>query len=496
MTDFKPNKYQERIFDFVKNGEGNCIVEAVPGSGKTTVIVKASELIPKGQSIVFLCFNTEIRDELQERLPRGIKASTLHQLGKRMFYMNGYGEHTVKKDKLASLVDYRIRNYDEKEQKLLGQFLMDIVPKVKNSLCNINKEEISRLPSSYFNITDEQVMLVKDILNKSIDTMKDIDFDDMIWLPIKMGFEFPDNRKYDWVMIDELQDISKVQFELIKKICNDNTRIIGVGDTNQCVYQFRCADSSSMNNFRNHFNTKEFPLSISYRCPKNVVKLASEIFPQIEASDDAIDGFVNDISEDKMVSVVKQGDMILCRTNAPLVKILFALIRRGKKARIKGRSSALIQIRSYIDSCRPKNIDDLNTSIRSTRNNATNELELISKQKKYNEHDYRKRRKLASLIDLCDTVSYFSREFDSIFALRSKLDDFFTDEKEDITLSTIHKVKGLEADRVFIYRYDLMPHPFAESVEEFVEETNIEYVAITRSKNELYFISENNENKY
>jgi superfamily I DNA/RNA helicase len=69
------------------------------------------------------------------------------------------------------------------------------------------------------------------------------------------------------------------------------------------------------------------------------------------------------------------------------------------------------------------------------------------------------------------------------------------DKKEDlerqfVTLSTIHKVKGLERKRVFILRPDLVPHPLAETPPALEQEFNLRYVAITRSQSELYFVGE------
>lgn len=56
-------------------------------------------------------------------------------------------------------------------------------------------------------------------------------------------------------------------------------------------------------------------------------------------------------------------------------------------------------------------------------------------------------------------------------------------------LSTIHKAKGLEAERVFILKPDLMPHPKAKRGWEIDQENNLRYVAITRSKRELYLVN-------
>ena len=54
---FKPSKYQQAIYDFITDGEGNTVIDAVAGSGKSTTIVNALNIIPQDRKILFLAFN-------------------------------------------------------------------------------------------------------------------------------------------------------------------------------------------------------------------------------------------------------------------------------------------------------------------------------------------------------------------------------------------------------------------------------------------------------
>src|SRR6185437_9136847 len=88
---FTPSKYQEAIFSFIETGNGHAVVDAVPGSGKTTTLLLASDLLPKTAKAIFLAFNKHIADELSGKLAeRGapMVASTIHSMGKR-FLGNG-----------------------------------------------------------------------------------------------------------------------------------------------------------------------------------------------------------------------------------------------------------------------------------------------------------------------------------------------------------------------------------------------------------------------
>jgi superfamily I DNA/RNA helicase len=76
----------------------------------------------------------------------------------------------------------------------------------------------------------------------------------------------------------------------------------------------------------------------------------------------------------------------------------------------------------------------------------------------------------------------------TIRELQDKIDAIFSDDAEGVVFSSIHKAKGLEAERVFILHPELMPHPMAKQDWEQVQERNIEYVAITRTLSELIYV--------
>src|SRR4028119_587099 len=78
---FMPSTYQKAIFEWLAEGTGSCVVAAVPGSGKTTTLIKGANYIPNYLKSRFLAFNKHIAQELQGKLPRHIKSSTIHSLG-------------------------------------------------------------------------------------------------------------------------------------------------------------------------------------------------------------------------------------------------------------------------------------------------------------------------------------------------------------------------------------------------------------------------------
>ncbi len=97
-----PSRYQEAIYAWVRTGHGDALVDAVPGSGKTTTLVEAAALID-GDGL-FVAFNKHIADELRGRLPAAMDASTIHSLGLSTLRAAGLTP-TVKQDKYRRLAE-------------------------------------------------------------------------------------------------------------------------------------------------------------------------------------------------------------------------------------------------------------------------------------------------------------------------------------------------------------------------------------------------------
>ena len=505
---FEPSKYQKEIYNFIENDTEHLIVQACAGSGKTFTLIKCVKLIPKINSVVVLAFNKSIQMEIRKKLPKDIRVSTLHSLGRQLFHANNIPEVIFEEKKLGIIIVNRFKQYikeinkENKKQnpklgdklstylsysdtKYLEYLLKTVIPKTKSSLCDITEEGISNVPNiDGHEITPAIVEMIQDVLDDCLNNLDIIDYDDMQWIPVKKGFK--PQKTYDFVFVDEAQDLSRVQFELIKIICGEHTRIIVFGDSNQAVYGFRNADSNSMRNFKEFFNAKELPLSICYRCGKNIVKYAQRIVPEIEPWDKQEPGIVATRTHDEMIKNITNGEFCICRTNAPLVNIVFTLLRAGKKAMFKGikLKKSLLNIVEY---SKAETLTDLRKYIMDKLKSYREEMIFLLKEA---EKTYKERRMVEKRIDEHETLLYFTESVQSVPELKRSMEELFTNKDSDdyITCSTVHGVKGLESDVVYIYDYFLMPHPMATSYREVQEERNIEYVAITRAKKALYLI--------
>lgn len=478
---FKPSPYQEAIFEFVKTGEGNALVEAVAGSGKTTTIIQALQFTPKDAKVAFVAFNRAIANELADRSSDHVQVSTLHSLGLKNV-TNWLGAKPKVDDNkvfniLESVLDLSYRDSPDWDlvsplKKMVGLAKATLVDPTNSieldQMCDRYGIELNGYGPKLFS-------LLPAILERCKRLTGLVDFSDMIWLPVvlNMGCE-----QFDFLMIDEAQDLNAAQIQLVLKSIKPGGRVVAVGDRNQSIYGFRGADTQAIPNLIEALDAKTLPLSITYRCPISHVELANTLVSEIKAAKGAKEGSIDYLPMIEALPLMKSGDLVLCRCNAPLVEVAFALIRSGQKAVMRGRDIGTGLI-TLVQKMRAKSITEFWTKLRAYEARETAKLLRLEKTGL-----------LQALSDKIDTIVAIGEDVTTVEELVRKIENLFSDQIEGVVCSSVHRAKGLEADRVFIVRADLMPHPMAQKPWEQIQETNIQYVAWTRSKEELIFVEE------
>jgi len=485
--EFKPTKEQSKIFLFTEKRKENILIKAYAGTGKTSTIVQAAKLLPQDKSITFLAFNKHIQKELKEKLPEHIRCYTTYGLGMGAIKRK-YGDAiTLDEFKVDKIIQKKSKSWDLQEEFKSYAKYMTYLNNLKKlvDLCRLtltlNPNYIPYVAEKY-NIRlnkKNDIKRVLKVLDDSTNNRKSFDFVDMVYLPAidNSIWMFPQ----DYVFVDEIQDLNRCQLRIVEKIIKKDKltkkptgRLIGVGDFFQSIYGFNAADDKSFEWFEKFPNTKTLPLSVSFRCSKNVIKKAQEIVPDINALDDAPDGIVRNGS---VLKEAKNGDFILCRTTKPLVNLFFYFLTQNKKAIIKGTDIG-IQLIELIG-----NINDKIELYDFWKNELHKYRDDLIKDGILNPDEHNGYR---SLEDKVETLLFLIKLSENIVDLKNKIRLIFTDKIEGICLSTIHKIKGLEANRVFIVRPDLLPLETKKNWEQ-IQEKNLEYVAITRAKLELIY---------
>ena len=487
---FVPSKFQKTVYTYITKGRGNAIIDAVAGSGKSTTIVNALKLIPTQKRVLFLAFNKSIVEELKVKIGdmENVDVKTLHSLGAGAIRKSCDSKIDVGKYRtyindniiggfFAPTVTIPAEHKDEWKQNILKLVDLGRVNLIES------EKELDELAFKHnLMVYDNEISLALRTIQWGKRNIESIDFTDMIYFPNVLDIRM---FKYDWVFVDECQDLNAAQREMVLKCVKSNGRFVAVGDPRQAIYGFAGADIESFNLLKNLPHTGKLPLSICYRCDKEIVKLAQTIVPQIQWREGAEDGVVN---HDAMMQDVKDGDMVLCRVSAPLTKLCMHYIASGIKAYVKGRDIGANLI---------------NMIKKTKRNNMTDVMEILNRelgriigkviakthctQKEATESDV-----YVNYKDKLDSIDIMSDGLVTANEVINRIEEIFKDDsKEGICLSTIHKSKGLESDRVFIICEDKLYLKSCMKVEWMAEqERNLVYVAYTRAKHYLGFIQD------
>jgi DNA helicase-2/ATP-dependent DNA helicase PcrA len=517
--EFKPSKYNKNIFKFIINGVGNAVIAAVAGSGKTTTLIKSLELIPLDKEILVIAFNKAIANELTERVPKtkNITVKTVHGLGYSL--LRNYNPNVLINDNKYRQLFYAIHQYlKTKDQNIIAKYevknsdfasfkkipndvIISVYANTVLALCDIGRQHnidfvikqnavdllIDLAVKHSLSYDNNEHLVALDLIKIGIKYYDEIDFTDMIFLPNVLNL---DCEKYDFVFIDECQDINVCQRLLMLKAIKENTgRFIALGDPAQAIYGFAGSDIESYEKLCKLPNTIQLPLSISYRCAEPIVKFVNRLNKEIKANPNNKDG---KIIGDYSYKDINDGDMVLCRQTFPVVSLCIKYISQGKKAYVIGSDIGVSLVRLINNSNKKNNVDFTMDDVISFQ---ISEMEKMIKKIVENRLITPNEAKQTSQIILhkekIQVLEILSNDGSTPEEVIKKIENIFSNKnKEGICLSNIHKSKGLEAENVFIIHQDLMPSKLAKLPWEKQQENNLMYVAFTRAKRTLGFISD------
>ena len=495
---FTPSQYQNNIFDFVEHGTGNAVVRAKAGSGKTATMIAAMKLIPKKRSCLFIAFNKSIVEELTAKLTDypNCTAKTIHGLGYSIIIKN-FDEKPV-------LDEYKYRNYlknnicdlsqidcEGTSREILEEYVENVCMLINFSRSNLCQKvsEIQTIAAKYdIPYHHDECEVTLKCLEWGKKNTQTIDYTDMVWLPYELGLS-PKGNQYDWVFFDEAQDASKTYVDIFLRTFKRGTRFVACGDDFQRINLFAGSSSDAFDYLTCYPNTQTFDLPICYRCDKKIIELSQTLVPDIQYRDNAGDGV---ILEDCHLDEVKDGDMVLCRSKAPLLRLYSRLIKKNIACYIKGKDIG-VNLLELIDSVDAKSIGRelitdglfirLYQRLIDVRNN-------VMKRHNLDIWDASLSLQVMELYDTINVLMTISEGCKTIEEIKERITNIFQDDAKGICLSTIHKAKGLESDNVFIICRSTMPPKRAKKDWEKLQEENLIYVAYTRAKHKLGFISE------
>ena len=499
--EYEPSQYQKAIFDYIQHEKGNLVVEAAAGSGKTYTLVKALSLIPQDKRVLMTAFNKDIVKELTKKVKEfpNVEVRTLHGLGMilttRGLGIGGMKPEGYKYTQLIynhwqDLTKTNINKLSRNARKSFVENTKKLVDFGRFYLATTRSEMIELMTKYDIPCVADEVDVALKVMAIGGKNLDSIDYTDMIWMPHIYDLHLQE-CEYDFIMVDECQDLNVAERNLVLRCLKEGGRLIAVGDSNQCIYGFSGSDPDSFRAIQSIPNTVSMPLSISYRCPESVVKFAQNLVPSIEAKQGAEEGVILDcVSLDD----VHDGDMVLCRNNAPLLQVYCKLLEQGKRAYIRGsdvgKNLQNIVIGTHKDYLHT-NLKQDGVFIRLYED-LFNSRKAIMERYGISQEDAMKHETIQAKLDMIRALEVLGADLTTTEELTKKIGDIFpkNDKGEGIMLSTVHKAKGLEADNVFIACASLMPSKSALDEWQVQQERNLMYVAYTRAKKVLGFLNE------
>jgi DNA helicase II / ATP-dependent DNA helicase PcrA len=489
MAEFVPSPQQETAIEEYKTGEGNFFVKSGAGTGKTTLCLESFAAVD--EPTLYAVFGKKNQLEAAEKIAarglRHVACGTYHSIGR-----NGWRQVApYAKIEKQKKWDYLLKPWDP----AYHAFIRKAVEQAKNRCLGVFGEICDETQwlaiADHFNLYEELTERenIEKAIQLSIKTLEEsneigreiIDFDDMIYLPILYGVKM---HQFPRIMGDEQQDANQARRSLARKILADGGRVGFVGDPNQAIMGFAGADNDSCDRTIADFGCKVLSLNVTYRCPKAIVTAAQRYVQDYFAHESAPEGEFFEEEDGERVWAEQSfnpTDAILCRNTKPLIEQAYSFIRRGIACHVEGRDIGAGLI-AFMDKWRVATTDAFLNKLEVWE---TRQVERALAKGDEMEME-RIRDKAATLRILCEGCVMLAD-------VKRKIESLFQDSNgkpaDNITLSTIHKAKGLEWPNVYVYGYkELMPSKYARKSWEMEQERHLGYVAFTRAKERLVLV--------
>lgn len=296
-------KLSDKQSEAVQHNIGALLVVASAGSGKTRVLTERIKRLVQltKRKILAITFTNKAGEEMKERLGNDEKIKsqvfigTFHSfcqtvlesryklvgLQKMPHIFEDDNDRIELIEQAINSIPYFLnkhKNLDVKGQRNFKYEVLNFISQVKREL--LSKEEL------FDQTEDEDTVLLYHSYQEILQSQNAIDFDDLIMLTYNLFINNPSvaemyRRNFEFICIDEAQDLNNAQYQLLKSICgNDNKNIMMVGDPNQSIFAFNGSNSDFMTkNFVNDYQAKTIELKENYRSSRQVLEAAEKIMP-------------------------------------------------------------------------------------------------------------------------------------------------------------------------------------------------------------------------
>jgi ATP-dependent DNA helicase UvrD/PcrA len=552
------DKLNEKQQEATEHQNGPLLIVAGAGSGKTkTLVNRFVRLLKSGilpEKIIAITFTNKAAKEMRNRIINMNDQSsiinsfigTFHSFGAKILkteanYFKREKNFTIFDDKDSlSLIKKILKNKNLSKEKFNPLVILKKISSIKSRL--INTENLD--PKD--NYENKILEIYKDYEN-NLQESNSFDFDDLITKIVKIFKEKPEvlnkyQNQFEYILIDEYQDINTAQYQLIKLLAGKYQNVFAIGDDAQSIYKFRGSDFRNFLNFEKDWpKAKIIKLEQNYRSTSIIVSASSSLItynklqkPKKLWTNNAkgdlisINTYQNSEEEawgicEKIIELVRNKEKIgeiavLYRTNAQSRAIEQTFIQSKVSYEIYGglKFYARKEIKDLIAGLRyafnPKDnasIERINKSFGKIKSKTIiQELPELSKEltivqiinyflKNIDFTNYLTKNfknpseRMENIKELINFASQYKDPYEFLekVSLMSASDGKPKLLKDAVKLMTIHASKGLEFDNVFIAGCNEKLLPHEQSIlnsEEIEEERRLMYVAMTRARKKLF----------
>jgi DNA helicase-2/ATP-dependent DNA helicase PcrA len=422
-----------------------------------------------------------------------VQVSTFHAFGKQMVEECSPRKATFSEWKRKHLVDSLL-----KERGLYSKG----VAKTALSLVKLSMVHIANTGAAIEGLVSEHEMewpaelhpveLVRQVQDRALSDFLErghYDYDDMLYLPLKLGYGF---ESMDVVLVDETQDFSRLQHRLVKHVIGRRGRVVLVGDRAQAIYEFTGADAEGLDRAQDTFNALPLRLTVTFRCPKSHVALASEFSDLIVAADGAAEGEVSTVTEDELLGELQPEDLVMARTNAPMISLALRCAQQGLNVEVMGHD-LVAKLEGHVTRCfaYPFELADIEPRLQEYG------MALLQEHYEQGVRGKRLRRAMQSDVDLLACIAALAAEVATRASraghkaqgreITAQVGQLFHAKGKAVRFCTVHKAKGLEARRVALLgAAEIME---AGRQQEEKGDAAIAFVALTRAKERLWLVN-------
>jgi superfamily I DNA/RNA helicase len=473
-----PTEEQLHGLDLYKTKQP-IMFNSLAGTGKTTMARLIDRQNRSRRHILYLTFAKRNCDEAREKDENGnakfsetTEIYTINGAGHRVWGQTARSKLVVNTGKTFNILGTVIESLSTKGERNEAwedsSLIINSVGRAKQ-LGYIPDGVDSRYPrliepSAFFAGLEETPSeltqeLIDEVLRRSIEAAYGggIDFDDQIYMPTLFGGAFP---TFDDIIGDEWQDFSPINHEMLSQYIKKGARPIAIGDPWQSIYAFRGAVQEGMAKTKARYGMTEADLSVSFRCPSEIVKAVHWRVPHLKWSREGGDtGKIDRLGIDN----IDDDACVICRNNAPLCSLALQLLRAGRGVSVAGTDIGA-RVVKIMNKLGPETMK---------QEQVLNAIE--------NWLDDKLRVRSTTASDTADCMRVFAY-FGKTLSEATGYAEYLFKQRGAITLTTGHKAKGLEWGKV--YHLD----PFLIRVDKEEQEKNLSYVITTRSKDRLYEI--------